>query len=215
VKHDGGFQQSSGKGEAGVKRLQIAQIDKAHQIDKAQMSCARWRGFHFFICDIAMRYLLILQLLLLLALANFSPILATRLFGNNFAQPLDAGINYYDHRPIFGASKTIRGVLVSLAVTSGCALLLGINVVVGALIAITAMTGDLISSFIKRRLALAPGAQATGLDQIPESLLPLLAVRQLFGLTMREIIATTAIFFVGAMVSSYLLFRLHLRDRPY
>lgn len=162
-----------------------------------------------------MRYLLVSQLLALLAVANFSPILAKRLFGDSFAQPLDAGLSFYDHRPIFGKSKTVRGVLVSLGTTSACAPLLGLDAAAGAWIALGAMAGDLISSFVKRRLALAPGAQATGLDQVPESLLPLLIVRQLFGLTALEIIAITTIFLVGAVVSSYVLFRLHVRDRPY
>lgn len=169
----------------------------------------------FWICDVAMRYFLILQLLVLLALANFSPILAKRLLGDSFAQPLDAGFTFYDGRPIFGKSKTVRGILVSLAATSGCALLLGINAGTGAWIAAAAMAGDLISSFVKRRLALVPGAQAAGLDQIPESLLPLLLVRHLLDLTTLEIITVTVIFFVGAVVSSHVLFRLHVRDRPY
>ena len=39
---------------------------------------------------------------------------------------------------------------------------------IGLLVAATAMAGDLLSSFLKRRLALAPSSQAIGLDQIPE-----------------------------------------------
>jgi hypothetical protein len=43
----------------------------------------------------------------------------------------------------------------------------------------TGAKGAPLSSFIKRRLALVPSSQAIGLDQIPESLFPLLACRQL------------------------------------
>ena len=54
-----------------------------------------------------------------------------------------------------------------------------------------------------------------GLDQIPESLFPLLACRQVLSLTALDIIIATAIFFVGEIVLSRVLFKLHVRDRPY
>ena len=76
------------------------------------------------------------------------------------------------------------------------------------------MAGDLLSSFLKRRLGLAPSSRATGLDQIPESLFPLLACEQLLSLTAFDI-ADTAIFLIGEVALSRLLFKFHLRDRPY
>jgi len=82
-------------------------------------------------------------------------------------------------------------------------------------VATTAMAGDLLSSFLKRRLALQPSSQAVGLDQIPESLFPLLACRQALSLTVLDIVVGTAIFFLGEVVLSRVLFRLHVRDRPY
>jgi hypothetical protein len=75
--------------------------------------------------------------------------------------------------------------------------------------------GDLLSSFLKRRLALAPSSQAIGLDQIPESLFPLLACRQELGLTAADIIMGVAIFFAGELSLSRVLCRLRFRDRPY
>ena len=81
--------------------------------------------------------------------------------------------------------------------------------------ATTAMSGDLLSSFLKRRLGLAPSSRATGLDQIPESLLPALFCRQAFALTTADIIATTVMFFVGEIVFARLFAEFHLRDRPY
>ena len=78
-----------------------------------------------------------------------------------------------------------------------------------------AMLGDLFSSFVKRRLNLSPGSRATGLDQIPESLFPLLACRNLLSLTIADIGVCVAIFFVGEVLLSRLLFAVRLRDRPY
>ncbi len=162
-----------------------------------------------------MHYLLILQVLILLALANSAPIIAKRILGETFALPLDGNICFLDGRPIFGPSKTVRGVLVSLAATSACAPLFDMSATTGLLIASTAMAGDLLSSFVKRRFGLPSGAKAAGLDQIPESLLPLLACRQLLSLTALDIAVCTAIFFLGAVVLSHMMFHLHLRDRPY
>ena len=162
-----------------------------------------------------MQYLTTLQLLILLALANGSPVIAKWIFGNNCSWPLDGNIKFVDGRPLFGASKTVRGILVSIFITSVCAPLLGLTLTIGFLVATTAMAGDLFSSFSKRRLDLPPSSKAVGLDQIPESLLPLLVCRQALALTVLDIVAVTAIFFVGEVVLSRALFRLHVRDRPY
>ena len=78
-----------------------------------------------------------------------------------------------------------------------------------------AMAGDLFSSFVKRRLGLPPSSRALGLDQIPESLLPLLVCRQSLSLTALDIGLAVAIFFVGELGISRLLYKAHLRDEPY
>jgi hypothetical protein len=62
-------------------------------------------------------------------------------------------------------------------------------------------------------LELVPSSQAIGLDQIPESLFPLLAARLLLPLTVLAI--ATTLFFVGELLLSRLLYKWHLRDRPY
>jgi hypothetical protein len=162
-----------------------------------------------------MQYLSVLQLLALITLANGSPVVVKRIFGKRFAQPLDGNVKFVDARPLFGASKTVRGIVVSILVTSAGAPLLGVPLEVGLVVAITAMSGDLLSSFLKRRFGLAPSSQAIGLDQVPESLFPLLACREVFSLTALDIAAGTALFVVGELLLSPLLFRWRIRDRPY
>ena len=162
-----------------------------------------------------MQYWAILQLLILLMLANGSPVVAKKIFGNYCLWPIDGNIKFVDGRPLFGASKTVRGILVSIFITSACAPLLGLTLKIGLVVATMAMAGDLLSSFLKRRLGLQSSSKAMGLDQIPESLFPLLACRQALSLMALDIIAGTAIFFVGEVVLSRVLFRLHVRDRPY
>jgi CDP-2,3-bis-(O-geranylgeranyl)-sn-glycerol synthase len=159
--------------------------------------------------------ILILQLLILLALANGAPLVAATLLGPRFSRPLDGGLIFLDRRPLLGASKTVRGVAAALLASTLGALIIGMPARVGALVGAGAMAGDILSSFIKRRLDLAPSSRATGLDQIPESLLPLLACRLMLPLTASDIAAVVAIFFVGEIVLSRALYRLHLRDRPY
>ena len=159
--------------------------------------------------------MLIAQLIVLLTVANGSPVIAAKILGNNSALPLDGNVTLSDGKPLFGSSKTLRGVLLSILLTTACAPLIGLDWVVGSVVALTAMIGDLFSSFVKRRLGMADSSQFTGLDQIPESLLPLLVCMFLLPLTLIDVAIVTTIFFVGALVLSRILFKLNIRDRPY
>ena len=94
-------------------------------------------------------------------------------------------------------------------------LLIGLEMETGLRIGLTAMAGDIMSSFLKRRLRMAPSAKAPGLDQVPESLLPFLAVKNLLGLSAWDILVGVGAFWVGELVISGLLYALHIRDRPY
>jgi hypothetical protein len=157
----------------------------------------------------------IFKLLVLLSLANGTPIAAKRIFGSRFAFPADGGANLSDGRPVFGPSKTLRGILSSVIVTTAAAPLLGLDLIVGATVAVGAMAGDLFSSFIKRRLNYPSSSQALGLDQVPESLIPMLACRKALALTAADIAVGVAVFFVGELILSRILFWLRFRDRPY
>ncbi len=159
--------------------------------------------------------LVILQLTLLLAIANGALVISAKLFGHRFAYPLDGGVELVDGKPLFGKSKTIRGILLSLVLTAALAPLLGLGWKIGAVIAGGAMAGDLLSSFVKRRLNLPPSSRATGLDQIPESLLPALACRGGLSLSVLDIAICVGLFFVGEVLLSQLLYKAHIRDRPY
>ena len=156
-----------------------------------------------------------LYAILLLTLANGAPVLAKKLFGPRFAFALDGGLLFFDGRPLFGASKTIRGIVAAVVVSAIGGTLLGLGYEVGAAIAIVAMAGDLFSSFLKRRMNYPPSSQALGLDQIPESLFPLLACRESLGLRNAEIFVVVSMFFVGELAFSRVLYMLHIRDQPY
>ena len=162
-----------------------------------------------------MQLLHILQLLVLMTLANGTPIVAKKIFGPRCSLPLDAGTIFIDGRPLFGPSKTIRGILISVLITTASAPLIGLDLTIGAIVAGAAMAGDLFSSFVKRRLNYPPSSQALGFDQVPESLFPMLACRDALSLTIADIALGVGIFFIGALILSRFLFRAHLRDEPY
>jgi CDP-diglyceride synthetase len=155
------------------------------------------------------------QLLILLTLANGSPVIAKWILGDHFSFPFDGGIKFVDGRPIFGRSKTIRGVLISIFATMVGAPLIGLELKLGLIVGVSAMIGDLLSSFIKRRLDRPPSSRALGLDQIPESLVPLLVCKNILTLTSIDVVIGTAVFFAGELLISRLLFILHVREQPY
>lgn len=162
-----------------------------------------------------MHPILLLQLLFLIGIANGIPVLGKKLLGDRFAQPLDRGTTFFDGRPLFGTSKTLRGVLLSLLATPLAAGLLGLHWQVGLVVACGTVAGDLLSSFVKRRMGLAPSSMALGLDQIPESLIPLLLGMWLVPLSLIDVFVGVAIFCVAAPVLSRLFFHIRLRDQPY
>lgn len=162
-----------------------------------------------------MHFIGIARSLVLLALANGAPVIGKKVFGDRLAYPLDRGATFLDRRPLFGPSKTIRGIALSIVVTALGAPLVGIAPQTGALMAVAAMVGDLFSSFVKRRFGWPSSSQALGLDQVPESLLPLLVCRESLGLGAADIVLAVAVFFAGELVLSRLLYKAHIRDQPY
>ncbi|MGZ5938642.1 MAG: CDP-archaeol synthase [Rhizomicrobium sp.] len=155
------------------------------------------------------------KILALLFVANGAPVIAKNILDRRFQTPLDGGLKLFDGEPVLGHSKTIRGVVFSLVATTIAAPLLGIEWTIGLLIAATAMIGDLLSSFLKRRLKLPASSRAIGLDQLPEAVFPLLICMLFLSLTLMDVAAISAAFVVAEILLSKLLYRYHIRDRPY
>lgn len=162
-----------------------------------------------------MQVFLIFELLILLSVANGAPVIAKKLLGDRLNRPLDGGAIFFDGKPLFGPTKTIRGILASALATSLAAWIIGLGSALGVLVAAAAMAGDLFSSFVKRRMMLPSSSMALGLDHIPESLLPLLAAGLVLPLDLLDVLAGVAVFCAGALLLSPILYRFNLRDRPY
>lgn len=157
----------------------------------------------------------LLPLLLLIIIANGTPILIRWLLDDSFELAVDFGQKLPDKNRLFGPSKTWRGVISALLVTSLCAWLLGHSPQTGLLVAIYAISGDLFSSFIKRRLSLQPSSMAPLLDQVPESLFPALMMQHTFNLDTLAVIQLVLIFIIIELILSHILYRWGLRKRPY
>jgi CDP-2,3-bis-(O-geranylgeranyl)-sn-glycerol synthase len=157
----------------------------------------------------------ILQAWLLLVLVNAAPILARDLLGRCCDWPLDLGLRLADGYPVLGHSKTWRGVLSAVAAGAATGAWLGTGAGTGAAVGLLAMLGDSISSFIKRRMGLAPSARFRGLDQWPESLLPLCLLRQPLGLDLPALLLVVLLFTLFEWWISPLLHRLRIRQRPW
>ena len=134
--------------------------------------------------------------LLLLVAANGTPVLASQLLGRRCAWPLDAGRCFIDGRPLFGAHKSWRGLAAGTLAAALVGSVTDTGVALGAAFGALALTGDLASSFTKRRLDRPPGRETLLLDQLPESLLPLLALYRPLGLGPTEIVGTALLFTV-------------------
>jgi CDP-2,3-bis-(O-geranylgeranyl)-sn-glycerol synthase len=156
-----------------------------------------------------------LQLLLLIIIANAAPILVRVLLNDDFKLAVDFGYTLPDNRRIFGSSKTWRGIFAAGIATSVAAWLLGYQPQTGLLIALYATLGDLFSSFIKRRLAMAPSSKAPLLDQVPESFCPALMMRGEFNLDLLAITFLVLIFVIIDLSVSRILFKWGVRKRPY
>lgn len=147
---------------------------------------------------------LVSKLVVLLVIANASPVVASLVLGKRWDQRLDGGYTLPDQQPLLGASKTIRGLVASILVTAALAPVFGLSILQGAGFGLLAMLGDLGSSFIKRRLGLASSHSVPLLDQLPETLLPLLAMQTALPASAPEIAAAVAVFIVLDLVLSRL-----------
>jgi CDP-archaeol synthase len=132
----------------------------------------------------------------LIVAANLAPIIGQRLLRNRFASPLDCGSHFLDGRPLLGPSKTWRGYLFSILITSGCAWVESLDVTTGLVFSLIALLGDSVTSFIKRRVGLVSGGHAPGLDQVLESLLPLLMVQPKYDLALSGILGVVIAFII-------------------
>ena len=107
--------------------------------------------------------------------ANAAPVI----FGGG--QPMDFSRTFFDGKPFLGSHKTFRGFLAGIIVGTFVGLVQTLlfeqflfqispqfqySILLGFMLSLGALTGDLIESFIKRRLNRFPGSSLPVADQI-------------------------------------------------
>lgn len=135
-----------------------------------------------------------LSALALLIVANSTPVILARLLGERYSAPIDGDIRLPDGQPVFGSHKTWRGLIGGVIAGAAVGAALPCGTLLGAIFAALSLSGDLCSSFLKRRFRQASGRWIPLLDQLPEALFPLLILRSELDLTPAAIIGTCAVF---------------------
>lgn len=152
--------------------------------------------------------------------ANASPVV----FGGG--KPIDLGRRFLDEKPIFGPHKTYRGfisgILIGTAVgwvQESIAPLTGLpqgSTLLGFLLSLGALIGDLFGSFLKRRLNINPGASLPIIDQIDFVLFALLFASLSENLpSPTGIIAIIAITIPIHLLANFIACLLRLKDTPW
>jgi CDP-2,3-bis-(O-geranylgeranyl)-sn-glycerol synthase len=132
--------------------------------------------------------------LVLLVTANVAAWAAGRLSPQRWRIPLDGRVSLPDGNRLLGEHKTWVGLLAGTLLCAVMAGLLHRPLLLGAAFGLLSLIGDCTSSFIKRRRRIEPGGEIPGLDQLPEALLPLLALWHPLGLRPLEGVLVAVIF---------------------
>ena len=117
-----------------------------------------------------------IKILILLWGINLTPVLLAFLMEGKWKTPVDRGMTFRDGNPFLGSHKTLRGVVGGIAAGGAGALVLSLPLWVGISTGILSMAGDLLNSFIKRRLGKTEGQQFLVMDQLLEGALPLVVL---------------------------------------
>ena len=139
--------------------------------------------------------------LLLVIVANLAPWAAGRVMQARWRAPLDGGAQLADGSRLLGDHKTWRGLASGVLACALTARLLRYPVPLGAGFGALALGADAVSSFIKRRLGVRPGTEIPGLDQLPEALVPLLALSRPLGLGLTDAVAVAGAFMLLDLAS--------------
>lgn len=160
----------------------------------------------------------VLKITLFIMWLNVLPPLFSLIFGERFSQRIDGDRLWFDDKPIFGSHKTIRGFLASVIGGMVVFPLMGVEWRVAAVAAFLAMSGDLLSSFIKRRLGIPSGTNVIGLDQIFEALFPAFFLARYLDLTILNILFILLVFiplaYLGSCIWNYLTYKKPQKDYP-
>lgn len=156
----------------------------------------------------------VFRIVLFLLLVNGLPPLAAILLHQRWERPIDGNRLCRDGQPLLGSHKTFRGLAAGILGGLIGAPLIGAAWWAGAILGLLAMIGDMLSSFIKRRQAITCGRSSFLLDQLFESLLPLLFANSFLPLTLADNLLVLTIFSLVAHLGSVIWRQITMRPLP-
>lgn len=129
-------------------------------------------------------------------------------------KPLDLGKCFVDGRRIFGDGKTIRGFISGLMAGSFVGFLQS-NLFQGFLLSVGALSGDLLGSFIKRRLGMKRGSPAPLMDQTLFIIFAMLFCWPYLEIKLEEAILLTLVTIPIHLGTNALAYLLGMKDVPW
>lgn len=158
-------------------------------------------------------------------IANGSPVLGSKILESLKIKrhPIDGGRNFIDGKRVFGDNKTWEGLLIgiSMGFLAGFVQAVLSNeylyIIRGFVLSIGAVVGDLIGSFIKRRLGLKPGDLLPVLDQIFFLIIALaiaIGVKTIY-MTLEQFLFLIIITATLHILTNYVAYRLGLKKVPW
>ena len=145
---------------------------------------------------------------------NLAPVLLAFFFEEKWNTPVDRGIFFFDGKPFLGSHKTIRGVAGGIMAGLFFGFLATIPLGTAVLTGIMSMAGDMLTSFIKRRLKIGEGKDFPVVDQLFEGLFPFIVLVPAFSLSFVWSFSLITFFIITAYLGSQFLTHV-LRAKPF
>jgi len=158
------------------------------------------------------RYIFDLWIFLPSYFANMAPVVISSLLKNR--RPLDLGRKFIDGKRVLGDNKTFEGLIFSLAIGITVGLVQG-RVRDGVLLSIGANVGDLVGSFMKRRLNISSGMSLPIIDQEGFLVASMIFISGRYNFSVDEIVFLLSFTFIAHVVANVIAYILHLKPVPY
>ena len=130
-------------------------------------------------------------------------------------RPIDLGKNFIDNRRIVGDGVTIRGSLSGIACGIIAGTILQMDLLLVFLLSSGAIAGVAAGSFIKRRLNMARGARAPGLDQLNFVAGGLLFASPVVRIPLQWVLVLIVFTPIGHLIVNKTGYRLNVKDVPW
>jgi len=137
--------------------------------------------------------------------------------------PLDFNVKFIDEKPLLGKGKTWSGTIGAIVATVFlCALISGFAenyfpnyIVVALFLSLGAILGDIIESFIKRRLSIPPGKELFPWDQLDFLIGGIIFGLNFYTPSIYEIIFMVLLTLILHRVANIIAFKLKLKKVPW